>query len=71
MMRKSQAQSILEYVIVLSAIVAAVIAMAKGPVTTAVNKMFKDSAGVISDTSESFYQHAASSGSRDSAVGGE
>jgi hypothetical protein len=58
-MRKRKAQSILEYVIVLSAIVAAVIAMARGPVTNAVNKMFQDASNVISETSGTFYSNAA------------
>lgn len=54
-----KAQSILEYVIVLSAIVAAVIAMARGPVTQAVNKMFNDSSKMIQDKSGVFYNQAA------------
>jgi len=54
-----KAQSILEYVIVLSAIVAAVIAMARGPVTQAVNKMFTDSSNVIQQKSGIFYQQSA------------
>jgi hypothetical protein len=53
-MKKKAAQSILEYIIVLSAIVAAVIAMARGPVTNAVNKMFTDSSGVIEQSSTTF-----------------
>lgn len=53
MVRKS-GQSILEYVIVLSAIVAAVIAAARGPVTDAVKKMFDEASGTITDASTNF-----------------
>jgi hypothetical protein len=58
-MRKSKAQSILEYVIVLSAIVTAIIAMARGPLTNAVNRMFQDASNVITDSSDTFYENAA------------
>jgi Flp pilus assembly pilin Flp len=58
-MVKRKAQSILEYIIVLSAIVAAVIAMAKGPVTNAVNKMFTDSGQVIEKSTSTFSSQAA------------
>ncbi|MFA5008576.1 MAG: hypothetical protein WC546_05085 [Candidatus Omnitrophota bacterium] len=53
-MTRKNAQSILEYVIVLSAIVAAVIAAAKGPITDAVNKMFSEASGTITDSSTNF-----------------
>lgn len=49
-----KAQSILEYVIVLSAIVAAVIAAANGPVKTAVSKMFSDSSETMSTATDNF-----------------
>jgi uncharacterized protein (UPF0333 family) len=64
-MKRSKAQSTLEYVIVLSAIVAAVIAMARGPVTNAINRMFNDASNVITNTSDSFLNHAAADRNRD------
>lgn len=59
MVRK--AQSILEYIIVLSAIIVAVIAMAQGPVTDAVNKMFTDSTGMMESKTGSFAAQAGTS----------
>jgi len=59
MVRKSQ--SILEYIIVLSAIIVAVIAMAKGPVTDAVNKMFTDATGMMESKTGSFAATAGTS----------
>lgn len=56
-MVKRKAQSILEYVIVLSAIVAAVIIAARGPVTDAVNKMFDEASGTIEDASMNFREN--------------
>jgi len=53
-MARRDAQSILEYVIVLTAIVAAFIAAAQGPITNAVNKMFADSSKVITDQTGNF-----------------
>ena len=58
MKRKRKAQSILEYLIVLSAIIVAVLALAKGPVTNAVNKMFNDSSQLIEEKSGDFLQKA-------------
>ena len=61
-MRKSkQSQSILEYIIVLSAIVLAVIAASKegGPIRGAVDQMFKDSSQLIKDKSSDFLNRAA------------
>ena len=55
---KRKSQSILEYLIVLSAIIVAVIALAKGPVTNAVNKMFNDSSQLIEEKSGDFLQKA-------------
>ena len=48
-MRKRSAQSILEYIIVLSAITVAVLAASNegGPIRRAVDNMFNDSANVI------------------------
>ncbi|MDD5070474.1 MAG: hypothetical protein PHV17_07065 [Candidatus Omnitrophica bacterium] len=71
MKKKRKAQSILEYIIVLSAIIVAVIAAAKGVVTNSVNKMFSDSAGVIETQSTNFLDNAASGGNSASAGGGE
>ena len=62
MKKKRKAQSILEYIIVLSAIIVAVIAAAKGVVTKSVEKMFGDSAGVIETQSDNFLDNAASGG---------
>ena len=59
MLRKRKAQSILEYVIVLSAIIAAVIAAANGPIKKAVTDMFQDSSDLISDKTQDFYSKAA------------
>ncbi len=58
-MRK--AQSILEYIIVLSAIVLAVIAASRegGPLRGAVDQMFEDSGQVIRDKSSDFLSRAA------------
>jgi phage-related minor tail protein len=56
-----KAQSILEYVIVLSAIVTAVIAAAKpgGPIRQAIDNMFSDASNVISERCSAFRQQAA------------
>ena len=54
--KKKKAQSILEYVIVLSAIIVAVIAAAKGPITNAVNQMFADSESTIVRETGQFQQ---------------
>ena len=54
-MKKRKAQSILEYVIVLSAIVAAVIAAARGPITKAVENMFGDASSTITEKSSQFH----------------
>ncbi len=59
MVRK--AQSILEYIIVLSAIIVAVIAAAKGPITNAVNKMFDDSTTLMQERTSSFASQAGTS----------
>ena len=59
MVRK--AQSILEYIIVLSAIIVAVIAAANGPVKNAVAKMFDDSTGMMESKSGSFAAGAGTS----------
>jgi len=59
-MRKRKAQSILEYIIVLSAIIVAVIAAANGPIKEAVSNMFQDSSDLISDKSSDFLSRAAS-----------
>ena len=56
-----EAQSILEYIIVLSAIIVAVLAMAKGPVTDAVNKMFTDSTSMMQSKTGSFAAQAGTS----------
>ncbi|MDD5194834.1 MAG: hypothetical protein PHQ96_04050 [Candidatus Omnitrophica bacterium] len=53
-MRKRKAQSILEYIIILSAITAAVIAAAGSVVTPAVSKMFNDSSDVITNKTGMF-----------------
>lgn len=60
-MVKRRAQSILEYVIVLSAIVVAVIAAAApdGPIRRAVDNMFADSAKLIEDRTTDFLSGAA------------
>ncbi len=60
-MTKRKAQSILEYVIVLSAIVAAVIAAARGPITNAVNNMFNDASSTISEKSSLFHSSVGAS----------
>ena len=52
MVRKSQ--SMLEYIIVLSAIIVAVIVAAQGPVQTAVSKMFSDSTTMMDSKTGSF-----------------
>lgn len=65
-MRIRKAQSILEYVIVLTAIIVAVIALAQGPITRAVNTMFNDSADLIEQKSADFLSAAG----QNSAVGG-
>ncbi|MDD4183388.1 MAG: hypothetical protein PHT53_06175 [Candidatus Omnitrophica bacterium] len=51
-----KAQSILEYILVLSAIVAAVVAATgqNGVVTKAVDKMFNEASGTITDASTNF-----------------
>ena len=59
MVRKSQ--SMLEYIIVLSAIIVAVIAAAKGPITDAVNKMFTDSTSMMESKTGSFAAGAGTS----------
>ncbi|MCQ9205429.1 MAG: hypothetical protein NG737_03865 [Omnitrophica bacterium] len=62
MMRKRKAQSILEYILVLAAIITAVIAATSGPdsiVQSAITNMFTQASDVISDKSTAFYNHAA------------
>lgn len=59
-MTKRKAQSILEYVIVLSAIVAAVIIAARGPITNAVNNMFNDASNSITEKSANFHTNIGS-----------
>jgi Flp pilus assembly pilin Flp len=53
--RKRKAQSILEYVIVLTAVVAAFILAARGPVTNAVNQMFTDSTNTMTRETGEFH----------------
>ena len=59
-MRRRKAQSILEYILVLSAVVVAVIAASQGVVTNAVNQMFTDSSNVITGRTSTFANSAAS-----------
>jgi Flp pilus assembly pilin Flp len=59
MVRKSQ--SILEYIIVLSAIIVAVIAASTGPVKEAVEKMFDDSTTLMEERTGSFAANAGTS----------
>ncbi|MCF7907280.1 MAG: hypothetical protein K9L86_00165 [Candidatus Omnitrophica bacterium] len=61
MRKRKKAQSILEYIIVLSAIVLAVIAASKegGPIQGAVEQMFNDSSQLIKDKSSDFLNRAA------------
>lgn len=61
MRKRKRAQSILEYIIVLSAIVLAVIAAAKegGPIRGAVDQMFNDSSQLITDKTSDFLSRAA------------
>ena len=56
--KRKSAQSILEYIIVLSAIIVAVLAatMKDGPLSKAITKMFNDSSQVIEDQSTDFLQ---------------
>ncbi|MDD5584314.1 MAG: hypothetical protein PHV55_04595 [Candidatus Omnitrophica bacterium] len=61
MMRKRRAQSILEYIIILSAITAAVIAAASSLVTPAVTTMFNDSTDVITNKTGVFRANMGSS----------
>jgi hypothetical protein len=68
-MRQRKAQSILEYIIILSAIVAAVLYGAKQYLTPAVQQMFSDSAGVIQSKSGQFLSQAAGGGSQGFAGG--
>ena len=53
-MVRRKAQSILEYIIVLSAIIVAVIAAANGPIKNAVTKMYGDSSTVIENNASGF-----------------
>jgi len=64
MMRVSKAQSILEYIIVLSAITLAVLAASNegGPIRKAVDKMFTDSGDLIEAKTDLFLKNAASNG---------
>ncbi|MBU1113481.1 MAG: hypothetical protein KKH93_06395 [Candidatus Omnitrophica bacterium] len=68
MVKSKRAQSILEYIIVLSAIIVAVIAATKkdGPLSKAVEQMFNDSSQVITDQSSDFLARV---GGGSSAVG--
>lgn len=61
MRMRKRSQSILEYIIVLSAIVLAVIAASQegGPIRGAVDKMFTDSSQLIKDKSSDFLSQAA------------
>ncbi len=68
MIRRKKAQSILEYVIILGAVVLAVIAATSGPnapIKQAVEKMFSDSANLIEDKTDDFLTRAGSSGGGD------
>ena len=61
-MKRRRAQSILEYIIVLAAIITAVIAATSGansPVQQAIGQMFTDSQGVINRSTGDFLQNAA------------
>ncbi len=62
MTKRRSAQSILEYIIVLSAITAAVLAATAegGPLRNAIDKMFNDSSQVIEDKSSLFLQNVGS-----------
>ncbi|MDD4294769.1 MAG: hypothetical protein PHP69_04590 [Candidatus Omnitrophica bacterium] len=60
MIKKRKAQSILEYIIVLSAIVVAVIAASENIIKPAVQDMFQDSADVITDNTDTFVNNVAS-----------
>ncbi|MFH1771297.1 MAG: hypothetical protein ABH872_00600 [Candidatus Omnitrophota bacterium] len=57
-MRVKKAQSILEYIIVLSAIIVAVIAAANGPIRNAINQMFTDSSEVMTTQTATFLNNA-------------
>ncbi len=62
MMRKRKAQSILEYILVLAAIITAVIAATSGEdsiIQSAITNMFNQAGSVITDKSNDFYNHAA------------
>ncbi|UCC95661.1 MAG: hypothetical protein JSW40_02650 [Candidatus Omnitrophota bacterium] len=58
-MTKRKGQSILEYIIVLSAIVAAVLAASKELIKPAVRDMMDDASKVIQEKSDDFLLHAA------------
>lgn len=60
-MRRRSAQSILEYIIVLSAITMAVLAATNegGPIRNAIDKMFTDSADVIEGQTSMFLDRVA------------
>ena len=56
-MKKKKAQSILEYILVLAAIITAVILATSGPdsvVQSSIGSMFDESSGVITEKSETF-----------------
>ena len=57
-MKKRKGQSILEYVIILTAVVAAIIFAAHNVVTPAVDQMFEDAADVIDVQSAHFLDKA-------------
>jgi len=61
MIRIKRAQSILEYIIVLSAVTTAVIAATKdgGHIKNAINKMFQDASTLIEDKTSEFLANAA------------
>lgn len=62
MRKRNKAQSILEYILVLAAIIIAVIAATSGEdslVQSAITNMFTQASDVISDKSTAFYNHAA------------
>ncbi|MBD3246924.1 MAG: hypothetical protein GF333_07980 [Candidatus Omnitrophica bacterium] len=61
-MKRRNAQSVLEYVIVLSAIIAAVILGARRYITPAIDQMYSDSAGVVQSQSTLFLDEAAGGG---------
>jgi Flp pilus assembly pilin Flp len=62
MIRSKSAQRILEYILILAAVTAAVVVATTGPIKNSIDKMFNDSGTVMDQQTSSFLNNAAGGG---------